>query len=85
MRQFILASLIIGAACGQAAAGADNPPPNVDIVSVVPRSPDVKPYMMSLPAEGRPEHAVIAHKPANPPPGDVTEDHKSGRTTLASE
>jgi hypothetical protein len=46
--------------------------PDVEIISVVPRSPDVKPYMMSLPAEGRTEHvktpertpvATVANEP----------------------
>ena len=37
---------------GQAAA-KQQAIPDVDVISVVPRSPDVKPYVISLPAEGR--------------------------------
>lgn len=83
MRQFILAALVIGAASGQTAA-AETPMPNIDIVSVVPRSPGVKPYMMSLPAEGRPEHAAVAQKSANPQPESVTAESKSGQTTTVA-
>ena len=36
--------------------------PEVEIISVAPRSPDVKPYVMSLPAEGRPEHTKAQEK-----------------------
>ena len=84
MRQLVLASLIIGAASGHAAA-ADTAPPNVEIISVVPRSPDVKPYVMSLPAEGRQEHAAVAQTPASPEPGKIRSDHESRQTTLARE
>lgn len=84
MRQFILASLLIAAASGQAAA-ADTALPDVDIISVVPRSPDVKPYLMSLPAEGRPEHAAVAQRPASPQPENTAPEHKSGQTALARE
>lgn len=83
MRQFIFASVLIAAASGQ--AGADTALPNVDIISVVPRSPDVKPYTQSLPAEGRPEHAAVAQKPASPQPGNTAPGHKSEQTTLARE
>jgi len=83
MRQFVLASLIIAAASGQA-LGADIAPP-VEIVSVVPRSPDVKPYVMSLPAEGRPEHAVVAQKPTSPQPANAAPDRKPEQTALARE
>lgn len=84
MRQLLLASLIVAAASVHTAY-ADTVMPNVDIVSVVPRSPDVKPYLMSLPAEGRPEHAVVAQKTATPQPADATPDRKPARTALARE
>lgn len=84
MRQLLLASLFIAAAPVHAAY-ADTAMPNVDIISVVPRSPDVKPYLMSLPAEGRPEHAAVAQKPGSPQPANVTPDRKPPPTTLARE
>lgn len=84
MRQLLLVSIVIAAAYGQTAQ-ADTPMPNVDIVSVVPRSPDVRPYTMSLPAEGRPGHAAVAQKPQKPQPANVTLEAKSGQTTLARE
>lgn len=84
MRQFVFASVLIAAASGPAAA-ADTALPNVDIISVVPRSPDVKPYAMSLPAEGRPEHAAAAQKPASPQLGNTVPEHKSEQTILARE
>lgn len=84
MRQLLLASLVVAAASVHAAY-ADTAMPNVDIISVVPRSPDVKPYLMSLPAEGRPEHAVVAQKPASQQPANVAPDRKPAQTALARE
>jgi len=49
--------------------------PDVEIISVAPRSPDVKPYVMSLPAEGRPEHIKAQEKS----PVAVAADQSSAR------
>jgi hypothetical protein len=57
--------------------------PEVEILSVVPRSSDVKPYVMSLPAEGKPRLATTGDKNAAAAPGRNAPDRNPEQTTLA--
>jgi hypothetical protein len=57
--------------------------PDVEILSVVPRSSDVKPYVMSLPAEGKPRLAAIGDKNVPPALKRDSQDRKPEQTTLA--
>ena len=72
------------ATAGRAAYAQEPVSPDVEILSVVPRSPDVKPYVMALPAEGRPRPPTgsekqLAAKPAN------GETQATRQTTVAQE
>ena len=57
--------------------------PEVEILSVVPRSPDVRPYIMSLPAEGKPRLALTADKSGSAAPKTGSQDRKPEQTTIA--
>jgi hypothetical protein len=57
--------------------------PEVEILSVVPRSSGVKPYVMSLPAEGKRRLAVIGDRNASAVPGRDSPNRKPEQTTLA--
>lgn len=67
--KLVALSLFVSAAAVFAAPALANDiaAPDVEILSVIPRSPDVKPYLLSLPAEGRTQHDVKPVK-ASPPP-----------------
>jgi hypothetical protein len=57
--------------------------PEVEIISVAPRSPDVKPYVMSLPADGRPEHIKTQEK--TPVAADQSSARKPEQTASAQQ
>jgi hypothetical protein len=84
MRQFLFTIVIsvTALALGEVEA-RELVAPEVEILSVVPRSSDVKPYVMSLPAEGKPRLAVIRDKNASAVPGGDSPDRKTEQITLA--
>jgi hypothetical protein len=67
MRQFLLPGVVFVACLASADAYANEAQlSNFEIISVIPRSPDVKPVFMSVPANGRREtnaHATPAPAP----------------------
>ena len=86
MKQFmctLTASLAILAA-GQVNA-REYVVPEVEIISVTPRSPDVKPYVMSLPAEGRPEHIKAREKTSVAASLDSSSARKPEQTASAQQ
>ena len=57
MKRVLFVGVLISAPFGAAyASGPDYS--EVNVISVVPRSPDVKPIVMSLPAAGRQKHSA---------------------------
>jgi hypothetical protein len=86
MRHFLFSAVVFAATALTGNAFAQNAAgPDIEILAVAPRHPDVKPYMLSLPAEGRPEHSVAASNKASPVPTKTSAESKPQPTTVARE
>jgi hypothetical protein len=79
---FTMVISVTALALGEAEA-RDVVAPEVEILSVVARSPDVMPYVMSLPAEGKPRLAISRDKNVPAAPNTDSQDRKPEQRTIA--